>query len=73
MAAPIFQEPKNREAGVARLLEVLIRVDPAEWDAVKECAKADGVSAAEFVRRLLKRSLAHRVQRRDRPSSAEHR
>lgn len=47
---------------MARLLEVLIRVDPAEWDAVKECAKADGVSAAEFVRRLLKRSLAHRVQ-----------
>lgn len=40
--------------------EVMIRVEPSYWRRVKELAKQDDCSAAEYVRRLIRRSLAQR-------------
>lgn len=40
----------------------MIRVDPQDWEAIRKLAKQDDVSMSEYVRRLVRRSLAQRTQ-----------
>lgn len=45
---------------MARKREVMIRVDPAEWEELRAVAREEDVSMAEYIRRLLSRSLAQK-------------
>lgn len=40
--------------------QVMIRVEPSYWERIKQLAKDDDVTAAEYVRRLIRRSVAQR-------------
>ncbi len=45
---------------VAKKREVMIRVDPDEWEELRGVARDEDVSMAEYIRRLLTRSLAQK-------------
>jgi len=43
-----------------KLKKVVMWMDEADWEDVKVLADEEGISAAEYVRRLMRRSLAQK-------------
>ena len=41
--------------------QVGLRIEPELWEAVRVLAERDGVSMAEYVRRLVRRSVAQKT------------
>ena len=47
---------------MAALKPVMIRVEASSWATIAKLAAKDGVSQSEYVRRLIKRSIAQRAE-----------
>lgn len=47
-----------------------IRVEPSLWEDVKTCAQEDDVGVAEWLRRLIRRSIAQRKRMADEVSAS---
>lgn len=45
---------------MAKLYEVMFRIDRELWNEAKRVAAEDGISVAEYVRGLIRRSVAQR-------------